>query len=68
MRARDVLGAMGIAAGAAAGVAAGACALVAPRRSDEGLEERWSEVCRYRYAHRGLHAECIPENSLAAFD
>lgn len=67
MRARDVLGAMGIAAGAAAGVAAGACALVAPRRSDEGLEERWAEVCRYRYAHRGLHAEGIPENSLAAF-
>lgn len=67
MRARDVLGAAGIAAGAAAGVVAGACALVAPRRGDEGLEGRWAELCRHRYAHRGLHAEGIPENSLTAF-
>lgn len=67
MRARDVLGAAGIAAGAAAGVVAGACALVAPRRGDEGLEARWAELCRHRYAHRGLHAEGIPENSLTAF-
>lgn len=67
MRTRDVLGAAGIAAGAAAGVVAGACALVAPRRGDEGLEGRWAELCRHRYAHRGLHAEGIPENSLTAF-
>lgn len=67
MRARDVLGAAGIAAGAAAGVVAGACALVAPRRGGEGLEGRWAELCRHRYAHRGLHAEGIPENSLTAF-
>lgn len=67
MRARDVLGAAGIAAGAAAGVVAGACALVAPRRGGEGTEGRWAELCRHRYAHRGLHAEGIPENSLTAF-
>lgn len=67
MRARDVLGAAGIAAGAAAGVVAGACALVAPRRGGEGTEGRWAELCRHRYAHRGLHAEGIPENSLIAF-
>lgn len=67
MRARDVLGAAGIAAGAAAGVVAGACALVAPRRGGEEIEGRWAELCRHRYAHRGLHAEGIPENSLTAF-
>lgn len=67
MRIRDVLGAAGIAVGAAAGIAVGACALVAPRRGDEGLEERWAEIARHRYAHRGLHAAGIPENSLAAF-
>ena len=67
MRARDVLGAAGIAAGAVAGVVAGACALVAPRRGDDGIDERWAELCRHRYAHRGLHAEGIPENSLIAF-
>ena len=30
---------------------------------------QWEELCRYRYAHRGLHSRKlgIPENSMAAF-
>ena len=59
----------GVAAGLAVGVAAGACALVAPRRGDAGVDKQWSELSRYRYAHRGLHDNRTPapENSLAAF-
>ena len=51
-----------------AGAGALACLLVAPRR-DADVNERWHQVRRHRYAHRGLHdsAQGIPENSLAAF-
>ncbi len=58
-----------VAAGAAAGLVAGACALVAPRRRDEGVAGTWEELSTYRYAHRGLHDNQTPapENSLAAF-
>ncbi len=51
----------------ATGAFVAACASVAPRRGDARLDARWRELSRYRYAHRGLHAEGIPENSLAAF-
>ena len=39
-------------------------------RKDSLIEDRWRQICHYRYAHRGLHdkAEGIPENSLAAFE
>ena len=63
---KRALGAVAVAAGVAAGVGALSCALVAPRRSAE-VDARWRDFCRYRYAHRGLHAAGVPENSLAAF-
>ena len=65
--ARRVAGAAAVAAGVAAGSALAACAIVAPRRGGDELGERWSRICRHRYAHRGLHAAGIPENSLVAF-
>lgn len=65
--ARRVAGAAAVVAGVAAGSALAACAIVAPRRDGDELGERWSRICRHRYAHRGLHAAGIPENSLAAF-
>jgi glycerophosphoryl diester phosphodiesterase len=37
--------------------------LTKPAKRGEGLEE----FTKYRYAHRGLHSEGVPENSLAAF-
>lgn len=51
----------------AGGVAALGWAL-SPRR-DRTVEARWRQVCRHRYAHRGLHdlRAGVPENSLAAF-
>lgn len=64
---RKVLAGIGIAAGAAAAVAAGACALVAPRKGDARLDDRWSKIRHFRYAHRGLYGPGRPENSLAAF-
>lgn len=52
----------------AATIGAVSCALVAPRLSTT-VSERWRQVARHRYAHRGLHdAESgVPENSLLAF-
>ena len=54
-------------AGAAAAVG-GTVALLAPRH-DGQIDERWEEMSRHRFAHRGLHdrSQGIPENSLAAF-
>lgn len=56
-----------IALGIAAAVT-GLAAMVAPR-VDDSIDERWSEISRYRFAHRGLHDRKagVPENSLAAF-
>ena len=67
MNAKKLLGAAVVAAGSAAAVCVGACAAVAPRHGDPVLDQRWREISRYRYAHRGLHGEGVPENSLAAF-
>ena len=38
-------------------------ALLHPKRTHPGMEK----LRKYRYAHRGLHSEGIPENSMAAF-
>ena len=37
--------------------------LLIPRRNFPG----WEKLSAFHYAHRGLHSESIPENSLAAF-
>lgn len=67
MKASKVLGAAAVAAGSAVAVGAAACAVVAPRHGNPVIDQQWRELSRYRYAHRGLHASGIPENSLAAF-
>lgn len=67
MKASKVLGAAAIAVGSAAAVTAAACAAVAPRHGNPVIDQQWRELSRYRYAHRGLHAPGIPENSMAAF-
>lgn len=56
-------------AGGVAGVVAGAIWAVAPRH-DRSVAHRWTQICRYRYAHRGLHdiSAGVPENSCIAFE
>ena len=39
------------------------CLLLLPRRNHPG----WAGLAGVRYAHRGLHRDGVPENSLAAF-
>lgn len=68
MKAKKLFGFVGGVAGAAAVVAGAACAVVAPRRGDAVVDQRWRELSCYRYAHRGLHSEDVPENSVAAFE
>lgn len=61
--------ALGVGLAATAGLAAAGLALVWPRH-DASVERRWAQVCRHRYAHRGLHnvKVGVPENSLTAFE
>lgn len=67
MKASKVLGAAAVVAGSVVAVGAAACAVVAPRHGNPVIDQQWRELSRYRYAHRGLHGDGIPENSLAAF-
>ncbi|WP_322154281.1 glycerophosphodiester phosphodiesterase family protein [Paratractidigestivibacter sp.] len=67
MKAGKILGAAAIVAGSAAAACAATCAALAPRRGNPVLDQQWREIARYRYAHRGLHGEGAPENSVAAF-
>lgn len=68
MSVRGALRVAGVVAGVAvASAAVVGGALLAPRRGNEKVDARWAELRRYRYAHRGLHAAGVPENSLAAF-
>ncbi len=62
--ATTTLGTLAAAAGAAATVWS-----FSPRK-DALIENRWRQICHYRYAHRGLHdkTQGIPENSLPAFE
>jgi len=67
---RNVAIAGGVVAGAALGLAAYGAYSIAPRKqNDRLLLERWHEIARHRYAHRGLYNNeaGIPENSLLAF-
>lgn len=67
---RNVAIAGGVVAGAALGLAAYGAYSIAPRKqNDRLLLERWHEIARHRYAHRGLfnNEAGIPENSLLAF-
>lgn len=67
---RKVAIASGVVAGTALGLAAFSAYSIAPRRqNDRLLLERWHEIARHRYAHRGLfnNEADIPENSLLAF-
>lgn len=54
---------------AAAGGIAAATWSFSPRK-DSLIENRWRQICHYRYAHRGLHdkTQDIPENSIPAFE
>lgn len=67
MKASKVLGAAAVVAGSVVVVGAAACAVVAPRHGNPVIDQQWRELSRYRYAHRGLHGDGMPENSLAAF-
>lgn len=67
MKASKVLGAAAIVTGSAVAACAATCAALAPRHGGAVLEQQWREIARYRYAHRGLHCEGVPENSMAAF-
>lgn len=67
MKAKNILGCAAIAVGSAVAAAGLTCALVAPRHGDPVIDQQWREISRYRYAHRGLHCEGVPENSMAAF-
>ncbi len=67
MKVGKVLAATGIVVGSAAAVAVATCAAMSPRHGEPVIDQRWREIARYRYAHRGLHGEGVPENSLAAF-
>lgn len=67
MKVSKVLGAAAVVAGSVAAVGAAACAVVAPRHGNPVIDQQWRELSRYRYAHRGLHGDDVPENSLAAF-
>lgn len=67
---RNVAIAGGVVAGAALGLAAYSAYSIAPRKqNDRLLLERWHEIARHRYAHRGLYNNeaGVPENSLLAF-
>ena len=67
MKASKVLGAAAIVTGSAVAACAATCAALAPRHGGAVLNQQWREISRYRYAHRGLHGEGAPENSMAAF-
>lgn len=67
MKASKILGAAAVVAGSATAACVATCALLAPRHGHPVLDQRWREISRYRYAHRGLHGEGVPENSLPAF-
>lgn len=67
MNAKKLAGALAVAAGSAVAVTGAACAVLAPRHGDPVIDQQWREIARYRYAHRGLHGEGAPENSMAAF-
>lgn len=67
MKVGKLLAATGIVAGSAVAATAAVCAAMSPRHGEPVIDQRWREIARYRYAHRGLHGEGVPENSLAAF-
>ena len=67
MKASKILGIAAVTAGSAAAACAATCAVLAPRHGVAVLDQQWREISRYRYAHRGLHGDGVPENSVAAF-
>lgn len=67
MKASKVLGVAAVATGSAIAACAATCAVLAPRHGGAVLGQQWREISRYRYAHRGLHGDGVPENSVAAF-
>lgn len=68
MNTRKIIKVAGIASASAVALGAAACATVAPRHGGPVVSQRWRELARFRYAHRGLHGQGVPENSLTAFE